>query len=312
MNHALTADAMRALLPPRPANAHKYAFGRVLVIAGSIQYPGAASLATAGAARVGAGLVHLAIGRSALIGPGRLAEVVLTILPEGEWGYLGEAAADELRQQFAQYQAVLLGPGIGRDESTRQFVERLLDLADCQHSSRIGFVAAADDQGDGEALLPPTVIDADGLTLLSQVPQWWERLPPGRAVLTPHPGEMRKLTGKTDLGEHVASACAAAALWQQVVVLKDHITVIAHPDGAYQVNEVANPALATAGTGDVLSGMIAGFLGQGCAAYDAARLGVFLHARAGLALADELGDAGGIASDLLPLLPLAIKALKHR
>ncbi|KPV50598.1 carbohydrate kinase, partial [Kouleothrix aurantiaca] len=159
--------------------------------------------------------------------------------------------------------------------------------------------------------LPPTVIDADGLTLLSQIDQWWEHAPQGTCVLTPHPGEMKRLLGTEELGDdRIQVGEEAARSWGQIVVLKGATTVVAHPEGRTAVNDGGNPALATAGTGDVLAGAIAGLLAQGLAPYDAAVLGVYLHSAAGRLVRDEIGDMGALASDLLPRLPLAIRALK--
>lgn len=311
MRITLSATIVRPLLPPRPVDGYKGTFGTMLAIAGSITCPGAASLATTAAARVGAGLVTLAVGRSALAGPGRIAEVVLRILPEAEFGYLGEAAADELIVQLATYQALLIGPGIGRDDSTRTFVTRLLGIRSSETGS-MGFVPTAI-QAPPRPRLPPVVIDADALTLLAGVENWWERLPASQAVLTPHPGEMARLLGVPTLtGDPCAIASEAAVRWRQVVVLKQGaLTVIAEPGGEAAIQDRPNPALATAGTGDVLAGCIAGLLVQGSAPYDAARIGVHLHAQAGAMAAAELGDAGMLASDLLPLLPRALKALKQ-
>ena len=310
MPTALTPDFVRPLLPARPTDGHKGTFGSLLAIAGSITCPGAASLATAAAMRVGAGLVTLAVGRSALTGPGRIPEVVLRILPEAEFGYLGEAAADELIPQFGSYQAMLVGPGIGRDDSTRTCITRLLDIR-ASETGRIGFMPAAIRPPDRPAL-PPVVLDADALTLLAGVERWWERLPTGSAVLTPHPGEMARLLGIPSLAsDHATIAKDAAMRWRQVVVLKGALTAIASPTGEVMVHDGRNPALATAGTGDVLAGCIAGLLAQGVAPYDAARAGVYLHAQAGTMAAADLGDAGMLASDLLPLLPRALTALKH-
>jgi ADP-dependent NAD(P)H-hydrate dehydratase / NAD(P)H-hydrate epimerase len=310
MSTVLTSDHVRGLLPPRPPDGHKYTFGRVLVIAGSITCPGAASLATAAAARVGAGLVVLGVGRSAQHGPGRIAEVVLQILPEAEWGYLGETAADEVRQHLDGTRALLVGPGIGRDDSTRQFVCRLLGVT-TPEGRPLGFATGRAPTPLPQAALPPLVLDADALTLLATVARWWERLPPASAVLTPHAGEMARLLGITALaGDHRTIATEAAARWRQVVVLKGPTTVIADPDGGCAQLTAPNPALATAGTGDVLAGCIAGLLAQGAQPFAAAQAGVFLHAQAGARATQDLGDTGVLASDLLPRLPLAIKGLR--
>jgi NAD(P)H-hydrate epimerase len=311
MTTALTSARIASLLPARPGDAHKYTFGRLLVIAGSITCPGAASLATAAAARVGTGLVVLGIGRSALHGPGRIPEVVLQILPEAEWGYLGEAAADEVQQKLGATSALLIGPGIGRDDSTRGFLARLLGLRPVE-TLPIGFTAAAGGPPLPSPSLPPVVLDADALTLLAEVPSWWERLTPGTAVLTPHAGEMARLLEVERLEDYDLPAARTAAMrWRQVVVLKGPTTTIAGPDGDIVNLGAPNPALATAGTGDVLAGCIAGLLAQGLSPMAAAMVGVHLHAQAGEMVAEELGEAGTLASDLLPRLPLAIRALRR-
>jgi NAD(P)H-hydrate epimerase len=314
MSEKIDAARARKLLPRRPDDAHKGTFGKVMVIAGSIQYPGAASLATAGAARAGAGLVTLATGRSGLGGPGRLPEVTLQLLPEADWNALGEGAADEALKHLDGFQALLVGPGLGREEPTRLFLERLLGIDSPRHRGHIGFRVGTSAEKPAEKQrpeLPPTVIDADALTLLSQIESWWERLPSGRCVLTPHPGEMKRLLAAEELdADLVTVAEQAAKKWSQVVVLKGATTVIADADGRSLVNDGGNAALATAGTGDVLSGAIAGLLAQGLKPTDAAALGVYLHSAAGRIVRDDLGDMGTLASDLLPRLPLAIKALK--
>jgi ADP-dependent NAD(P)H-hydrate dehydratase / NAD(P)H-hydrate epimerase len=314
MSERIDAARVRALLPRRPDDAHKGTFGKVLVVAGSLQYPGAAGLCTAGAARVGAGLVTLAIGRSGLGGPGRLPEITLQLLPEADWNTLGESAADEALKHLGGYQALLVGPGIGREEPTRLFLERLLGIDSPRHRGHIGFRIGTSAEKPAEQQrpeLPPTVIDADGLTLLSQIESWWERLPRGRCVLTPHPGEMKRLLAAEELdADSVKLAEDAAKKWGQVVVLKGATTVVADPEGRSRTNDGGNAALATAGTGDVLAGAIAGLLAQGLAPFDAASLGVYLHSAAGRLLRDDLGDMGAIASDLLPRLPKAIKELK--
>ncbi len=314
MSERIDAARARELLPRRPDDAYKGTFGKVLVVAGSLQYPGAAGLSSAGAARVGAGLVTLATGRSGLGGPGRLPEIILQLLPEADWNALGEGAADEALKHLADYQALLVGPGIGREEPTRLFLERLLGLDSPRHRGHIGFRVGASAEKPAEKQrpeLPPTVIDADALTLLSQIESWWERLPHGRCVLTPHPGEMKRLLAAEELdADSVKLAENAAKKWGQVVVLKGATTVVADLEGRSMVNDGGNAALATAGTGDVLAGAIAGLLAQGLTPFDAATLGVYLHSAAGRILREDLGDMGTIASDLLPRLPKAIKALK--
>lgn len=315
MSALLTADYARRLLPARPADAHKGSFGKVMVVAGSLNYPGAAALACAGAARVGAGLVTLATGRTVILGGSRAPEVTLLPLAEGEWGAIGPNALADLEPHVKHYAALLIGPGLGTADATREFVQRIFGLDRPKPKLRVGFLASA--SADEQALearleqLPPTVVDADGLNLLATVDDWAERLPKGRIVLTPHPGEMRRLWKAGELpGDAPTAAREAATRWDQVVVLKGATTVIAAPDGRTLVHSQPNPALATAGTGDVLAGAIAGLLAQGLAPFDAAALGVYLHAAAGARVRDELGDAGALASDLLIQLPKAIKELK--
>ncbi|MCS6842491.1 MAG: NAD(P)H-hydrate epimerase [Roseiflexus sp.] len=327
MTELIDANLARSLLPLRPPDAHKGTFGKVLVVAGSVNYPGAAALASAGAARVGAGLVTLAVGRSQWYGPGRIPEVTLHPLPEAEWGTLGDAAADELLTILGNYQALLVGPGLGREKATRVFFERLLGLQSPRHRGQIGFrIATAGSEKAVEKQrpeLPFTVVDADGLNILADLIHRseasdmspgaiWDRLPHGRCVLTPHPGEMRRLLGVEQITDHpVEVAKDAAARWKQIVVFKGATTVIADPEGRVRVNDGGNPALATAGTGDVLAGAIAGLMAQGLKPFDAATLGVYLHSAAGRRVRDELGDMGALAGDLLPRLPLAIRALKQ-
>lgn len=314
MSEQITSKLVKGLLPTRPDDSHKGTFGKAMVVAGSLYYPGAATLATGGALRVGAGLVTLAAGRGGLASPGRAPEVTLRPLPDEGMGVLGAASADELLKHLDGYTALLVGPGLGHEEPTQQFFTQLLGLHAPKQRGHIGFrLGSAPEQAEQKPVeLPPLVIDADGLNLLAQVEQWWERLPAGRAVLTPHPGEMKRLLKADELPGDLAEAAAqAAAQWGQVVVLKGATTVVASPDGRSALLDGGNAALATAGTGDVLAGAIVGLLAQGLAPFDAAVAGVYLHSAAGRALRDELGDAGTIASDLLPRLPLAIRMVKQ-
>jgi hydroxyethylthiazole kinase-like uncharacterized protein yjeF len=313
MSETLTPAIARNLLPERPADAHKGSFGKVLVVAGSLNYPGAATLVCSGAARVGAGLVTLASGRTVLAMGGRTPEVTLLPIPEGDWGAIGPNAVEELRKQIDGYAAMVIGPGLGQADPTREFVTRLFGLEQAQAKTTVGFLAGSSPKEDDAEpfVFPPTVIDADGLNLLAAQDAWSDRLERGRFILTPHPGEMRRLLGLEALPEDLtATAVDAAQRWGQVVVLKGATTVIADPDGRNLIFDGGNPALASAGTGDVLAGAIAGLLAQGLTAFDAAALGVYLHGAAGAALRDELGEAGVLAGDLLPQLPRQIKQLR--
>lgn len=277
-------------LPPRPVEANKGTFGKVMVLAGSRRYAGAASLAGAAAYRTGAGLVTLAIpeGIQAMVAA-RIAEATFLPLTE-EVGALAAGAADIVRQELTGYRVLLAGPGLGMAaaEAVRSLV---LDL----HLPE----------------LRGLVLDADALNALAGLDGWHATLPPG-TVLTPHPGEMARLTGRSVEQIQAARLDTArewAARWGVVVVLKGANTVVASPDGRAWLSPFANPALASAGTGDVLAGAIAGLLAQGGDPAELAACGVFLHGMAGDAVRAEFGPAGLLASDLLPELARAIKAL---
>lgn len=288
----ITTELVMALLPRRPLDANKGTFGRLLVVAGSINYIGAAYLACEGAMRVGTGLVTLATPKSLQpVLASKLVETTYIPLPESEPGIISEEAAPLVRARLASYDTMLLGCGLGQDPQTAQFLRELLF--------------------DGSPVIS-LVIDADGLNILSQISRWWQMLP-GQGVLTPHPGEMARLVGKPVAEIQKArleTALRAAIEWKQTVVLKGAYTVVASPNGQARISGMANPGLASAGTGDVLSGVIAGLMAQGLRAFDAASCGVYLHAMAGELVKGELGDTGMVASDLLLRLPLVIKRIK--
>jgi len=305
-----TPEMIRDLLPPRPLGAHKGTFGKALVVAGSVNYTGAAYLAGAAATRVGTGLVTLALAES--IHPilaSKLSEVTFLLLPQA-LGVLIPDAIKVLGERIQDYDALLLGPGLGHEKETVQFVQQLLKVEPGK-SGRIGFLASEEIKV-GKHSLPPLVIDADGLNALADTPDWWEQLE-GRSILTPHPGEMSRLTGLTVReieSDRLEVARQMAKKWRQVVVLKGAYTVIANPEGRVAINPFANPGLATAGSGDVLAGAIVGFLAQGLAPFDAALAGAYVHGLAGELVRKELGGAGMVAGDLLPVLPKVIKLLR--
>jgi NAD(P)H-hydrate epimerase len=308
----LDVKRLRGLLPARPADAHKGTFGRVLVVAGSLHYAGAPYLAAMGAYRVGAGLVTLAPPRTIYTAlAGRAVEATYLPLPEGERGAIGEEAATVLGPELGRYRAMVLGCGLGQAKCTVAFVHRLLSVRD-RVQAGIGFLSHDQGVEKQEWELPPTVIDADALNALVGVSEWWKGLPRASFVLTPHVGEMARLLATLQeeiLHAPVAIAQRAAKMWGQIVVLKGAHTVVSHPDGGAVVHAEANPVLATAGTGDVLAGAIAGFLAQGLAPFEAAQMGVYIHGRAGALLRQEIGLAGGVAGDLLERLPWAVRDL---
>jgi NAD(P)H-hydrate epimerase len=192
----------------------------------------------------------------------------------------------------------------------------LAETPEHRRRARIGFAPpSAEEEAEkksDEPPLPPVVIDADGLNNLAKIDEWWRKLRAEPAILTPHPGEMARLRG-TDIAniqaDRIAVVREAAEEWGQVVVLKGAYSLIAAPDGRVTINPFAEPALATAGTGDVLAGVIVGLLAQGLPPYDAAVVGCYLHGLAGQLVAEELGSAGAVAGDLLLALPYAIQEL---
>jgi NAD(P)H-hydrate epimerase len=298
-----TPELVRSWLPPRPRDAHKGTFGKALIVAGSVNYTGAAYLAGAGATRAGAGLVTLAVP-SVIHSPvaARLAEATYLLLPH-ELGAIASGATRILDEHMASYDALLLGPGLGQEQATLAFVEALLDN---QEKRRY---AGSEGSGrkTGTLSLPSLVIDADGLNLLATLRDWPRRLPPD-SILTPHPGEMARLAG-CSIGdvqaERLAIARSKAKTWGQIVVLKGAHTVAAAPDGRVIVEPFANPGLATAGTGDVLAGTIVALLAQGVGAFEAAAAGAYLHGLAGELAREENGTAGMVAGDVLARLPHA-------
>jgi len=292
----ITGQWVRETLPQRPLNAHKGSFGKVLVIAGSVNYIGAAYLACMGAARVGAGLVTLATASSLQpILASKLTETTYIPLPEAMTGVIGSQAISTLQLEISNYDVLLLGCGLGQHPETVEFVKSLLT-----DSSQLSAVSCL-------------ILDADAVNTLAQMPQWWRKLRQD-AILTPHPGEMARLLGisaKEVQGSRLSIAQRSAKKWKKTVVLKGANTIVAAPNGEAKVNNAANPALASAGTGDVLAGAIAGLAAQGLSLFHAAACGVYLHSRAGDIVVEELGDAGVIATDLLPVLPRVIKALRE-
>jgi NAD(P)H-hydrate epimerase len=305
-----TAQMIASLLPERAADAHKGSFGKALLVIGSTSYTGAAYLAAAAATRVGTGLVTLAVSES-LHGTlaATLHEPTWLLLPE-DVGVIAPHAVKLVRQEAPKYQALLLGCGLTQEKPVVEFVRGLLDTGQTARPG-LGFLSDRTERGKQGAVLPPLVIDADGLNILAQQQDWPQVVPPD-SVLTPHPGEMARLCQCTTSqvnADRWTLARAKAAEWGQVVLLKGTYSVLAAPDGRVSLLPFANPALASAGTGDVLAGAVVGLLAQGLAPFDAAMAGGYLHGLAGELARQELGCAGVVAGDLPPRLPRAIRAL---
>jgi NAD(P)H-hydrate epimerase len=297
----LDDELVAALLPERPRRGHKGSFGKLLVLAGSLDYAGAALLVCRAAGRAGAGLVTLAVPDSLQpLFAAKVVEATTMSLPEDDVEEVDPEPA-LARILDHEHDAIVIGPGLRPGLATTELVRLLL-------------------ASSGETDPAPILLDAEALRALATLDGWWEgeHRP---AVLTPHAGEFARLRAgsgheaagdgdlNTDDEARVAAARQAAADWDAVVVLKGARTVIAAPDGPIAIAPFENPALASGGTGDVLSGAIGSLLAQGLVPFDAARVGVYLHGLAGDAVRERFGDAGLLASDLPDGLAVARKRL---
>ena len=289
----LTAKWVQAHLPRRSRFATKRSYGRVLVVAGSREYPGAAYLASIGAARSGAGFVTLITSPEVQrVLASKLVEITHLIPPENDKERFGSGTGSWIRQQMKTYNALVIGCGLGRSTEAQTVVrETLLTV-----------------QSDSK----PTVIDADALNTLALTPEWWKRIHK-QVVLTPHSREMSRLLGVSlqQVEENRWEiALEAARRWGVVILLKGPFSVIASPSGILRIAPFANPALATAGTGDVLAGVVGSLLARNLSPLDAASIGAAIHGVAGELLQEDFGDQGALATDLLARLPVAIGALE--
>ena len=288
----IDAASCAPLVPKRDPDGHKGTFGTLVCICGSLDYAGAALLSGTAAALAGAGLVALAVPASLQhIFAGRVPELVTLGLPEKDDGSDIDAMGAGHALKPRAPDALVFGSGLRESDGYAELLAGLLLR-----------------QG------PAMVVDGGGLNLLSRAGEWWSDVKRS-LVLTPHPGEFARLTGGAagdSDDERRASALEAAARFGAVVVLKGARTVVAAPDGSGGIASFANAALATAGTGDVLAGTIGALLAQGVAPFDAARLGVYLHGRAGELVGQRVGDAGLLASDLTSALPVARRELVDR
>jgi len=275
-------------LPPRPVEGHKGTFGRVLVIAGSVGMTGAAALAGRAALRAGSGLVRVATSRSALPIVAAIEPCYTTLpLSEDSEGRISAKALSAILNAVPENDVVAAGPGMGQSAGLRQVIETLL-------------------QQEGLPLL----IDGDGLNNLSRLSEWPKKCK-ADVILTPHPGEMKRLWSGLFREEvpkdRPETATRMAQATQAVVVLKGAGTVVTDGRGVY-VNKTGNPGMATAGSGDVLTGIISSLVGQGLSRLDAAILGVYTHGLAGDIASSRLGQISLLATDLIDALPEAFQA----
>ena len=287
--YLLTTERVRAYFNPRPPDAHKGNSGHLLVLAGSPGKTGAAAMTALSAMRMGAGLVTLGIPQS--LNPvleAQVLEVMTCPLPESVNGMLDESSLDVIRELLPGKKCLAIGPGIGTTADTQNLVHRMI-----------------------QECTIPMVMDADGLNCLAGNTKLLKDIQ-APAVLTPHPGEMARLTDTTPdqiQKDRIACTRDLAEKFKVHVVLKGARTVIAHPDGRVFVNPTGNPGMASGGMGDVLTGMIAGLITQGFSVESATHAGVFLHGAAADALEKTKGPFGFLASDLMTAIPEQIKEL---
>ena len=278
---SIEAGYIRDLLPRREKFAHKGTFGHALVISGSYGMMGAALLAGEACLRSGTGLVTLHVPRKGY-------HIIQTGFPEAI------VSLDQSEILFSEppdlkpFTAIGIGPGLGCKPNSGKGLKMILEQAEV-----------------------PLVIDADGLNILSQHPEWYELIPPG-AILTPHPKEFDRLAGesRTAFERHIKQK-EFARKHKVIVVLKGAHTGIASPDGSYCFNTNGNPGMATGGSGDVLTGLITGLLAQGMSSLDAALAGVYIHGLAGDLAAEDMGQEALIAGDMIRCLGRAFNEIRN-
>ena len=313
-NEKMLIDAKWAAdhVTKRSAFSHKGTFGKVMITGGSINYLGAPQLAGLAAYRLGSGLVTLAVTHSvASVIAGSVPEITWVILDE-EGGVISETASELLLKELVNYDAVAIGPGIGQEETTQRFLQRIIFQPMKNNHRKVGFLEG-DIASSPAVKLPPLVLDADALRWLAGQKNWFGSVQL-KMVLTPHPGEMSALTGLSIAeiqGDRLSCASKYAHQWQQVVVLKGALSVVAAPDGRICVIPIASSALAKAASGDVLTGMIASLIGQGLPLFEAAALAAWIHGKAGIEAANEIGnEASVLARDIIAAIPTILAEIK--
>jgi NAD(P)H-hydrate epimerase len=284
-------NEIASLLPPRDPRGHKGTFGKIAVVAGSPGMTGAACLAAESAIRSGAGMVKLLVPRALVpVCAAKLTEVMVFGMPDSE-GVFAKNAIDAAAPFLEEADAILLGPGMSTVESARHFVRAILE-----HNEK------------------PLVLDADGLNAIQDSKKaTTKRLARSASILTPHAGELARLLGKTIeelVKDHVGSARQAASSFGSEVIFKGAPSVVASPQGAADLCSLGNDGMATAGSGDVLAGLLVGLLAQGLSPSAAARVGVMVHSRAGDIARAELSRRGMIAGDILRFIPYAWRELE--
>ncbi len=291
-DHAVITDSMLSrILKPRQADIHKGKTGHVLVLAGSTGKAGAALLCATSVLRAGAGLVTLGIPENiSLYGTRSIPEIMTLPLPPAGDGVLGPDAARKAIDFASDKACIAMGPGIGTNEITKKAVDMIISEANV-----------------------PVVIDADGINNIASDPGLLEKRKHD-TVLTPHPGEMARLTGLTPADvqkDRIGIARSFATKYKVVLILKGARTIVATPEGKIYINPTGNPGMASAGMGDILTGLIAGVIAQGYSAADASCLGVYLHGASADILAQQKGPYGYLASEVQYGIPETFKRLQQ-
>jgi hydroxyethylthiazole kinase-like uncharacterized protein yjeF len=290
--HLLDAEQAREDLPRAEPESHKFARGSLLVVAGSRRYAGAARLAAESALRTGCGIVYLAAPHSIRVAVQAAApEIVFISLPETDTGTIHDDALEAILGDV-RYDALAVGPGLGSEEQTARLVRQLTQRCEA-----------------------PLLLDADGINAFEgHYDELLESIRGKETVLSPHSGELRRLTGgdvvESPPAKRIGHLRGIAEAGGFVLVHKSAPTIVAQPDGHLYVNVAGHPGMATAGSGDVLTGAIGGFLARGCSAAEAARAGVFLHSRAADIAALDTGEGGMIAGDCMRALPAALSEIE--
>jgi len=285
----VTGAELSGLIPPRLQNSHKGSYGHLLILAGSPGMTGAAALSSMAALRAGAGLVTLGIPES--LNPileEKCTEVMTIPLPETSAGTLSPDALPPIFDFCRKIDVVAIGPGLSRNSETGELVKDLIRLCPV-----------------------PLIIDADGLNLIADDLAVLKAAP-SELILTPHPGEICRLTGLTKeelFADREGTARRFARENNLILVLKGAGTLIASPEGPLRINLNGNPGMATGGTGDILTGLIAGFMAQGMKGSAAACLGVYIHGAAGDQASKKVGQISLIASDLIQEIPSVLNKL---
>lgn len=282
-------EYIKDIMPKRQADANKYSVGSLLCVAGSKGMAGAAILCAKAALKMGVGYVKCVVTEDIYpIVSSAVPEAVFMILPEGDGGFVCSRYTKEIIKAAPKADAVLAGCGIGKSEDSKSIVESLLFETDT-----------------------PVLLDADGINVLSMHIDILKEIRKP-VVLTPHEGEMKRLTGVSSSLIHKNREETAKGFcdeYNAVLVLKGKDTLVAHNGEDFYVNPTGNPGLAVAGSGDVLSGMIASLMAQGAAPFDAAKAGVYLHGLSADFAASELTEYSLLPSDVIDYIPKAIKEI---